>query len=216
MRHIKDIYPLVNEVRQRIIEKMRAENIVLVQFCPANEEEYLEEHQGEEHVENYEDYRDNHCPYVIWFDKYNSGEDCCVFSVSFIDGEHPRFKMQCEGECDYRELWDDDVAWLTMLNVYECLERELGLDEQDEPQKVWVLTNHAATECEYLGTNNRVFAKKEDALKALAEWKKDEEVYVKRYDWDVCNDTPEHYEACEEGDYCANHTEGFINEYEVA
>lgn len=89
------------------------------------------------------------------------------------------------------------------------------LPENDEPQKVWVLTNHAATECEYLGTNNRVFAKKEDALKALAEWKKDEEVYVKRYEWNVRNDTPEHYEACEEGDYCANHTEGFINEYEV-
>jgi len=136
MRHIKDIYPLVNEVRQRIIEKMRAENIVLVQFCPADEEEYLEEHEGEEHVENYEDFRDNHCPYVIWFDKYNSGEDCCVFSVSFIDGEHPRFKMQCEGEYDCRELFDDDVAHLTMLNVYECLERELGLDEVPvEPQK---------------------------------------------------------------------------------
>ena len=89
----------------------------------------------------------------------------------------------------------------------------LGIGE--EPQKVWVLTNHAATECEYLGTNNRVFAKKEDALKALAEWKKDEEVYVKRYEWNVCSDTPEHYEAYEEGDYCANHTEGFINEYEV-
>jgi hypothetical protein len=136
MRHIKDIYSVVNEVRQRIIEKMRAENIVLVQFCPANEEEYLEEHKGEEHVENYEDYRDNHCPYVIWFDKYNSGEDCCVFSVSFIDGEHPCFKMQCEGEYDCRELFDDDVAWLTMLNVYESLERELGLNEVPvEPEK---------------------------------------------------------------------------------
>ena len=73
------------------------------------------------------------------------------------------------------------------------------LSEQDEPQ----------------GTSNRVFGKKEDALKALAEWKKDEEAYVKRHEWNVCNDTPEHYEACEEGDYCANHTEGFINEYEV-
>jgi len=128
MRHIKDIYPLVNEVRQRIIEKMRAENIVLVQFCPVNEEEYLEEHEGEEHVENYEDFRDNHCPYVIWFDKYNSGEDCCVYSVSLIDGEHPRFKMECKGECEWYELCDDDVAVLTMLNVYECLERELGID----------------------------------------------------------------------------------------
>ena len=147
MRHIKDIYPLVNEVRQRIIEKMRAENIVLVQFCPANEEEYLEEHKGEEHVENYEDYRDNHCPYVIWFDKYNSGEDCCVMSVSFFDGEYPRFKMQCEGECDSRELWDDDVAWITMLNVYECLERELGLEDEQEKFSYAAVFGKPAVRC---------------------------------------------------------------------
>lgn len=81
--------------------------------------------------------------------------------------------------------------------------------------KVYVLTNHAACECEYLGTNNRVFAKKEDALKAFEDWKKDEMEYVKRYDWKICADDPEHFEACEEGDYAANHTEGFVNEYEV-
>ena len=127
MRHIKDIYPLVNEVRQRIIETMRERGIETVQFCP-DEEDYEEQHQGEEHVENYEDFRDSHCPYVIWFDNYNSGEDYCVHSVSLIDGEHPRFEMECEGECDWHELCDYDVAQLTMLNVYECLERELGID----------------------------------------------------------------------------------------
>ena len=137
MRHIKDIYPLVNEVRQRIIEKMRAEHIAGVQFCPVNEEEYLEEHKGETDVQDYGDFRDEHCPYVIWFDKYNSGEDCCVFYVGFDDGEHPRFKLQCEGECDWHELWDDEVAQLTMLNVYECIEKQLGLDEEpEEPEKV--------------------------------------------------------------------------------
>lgn len=136
MRHIKDIYPLVNEVRQRIIETMRERGIETVQFCPDDEEDYEEQHEGEEHVEGYEDYRDSHCPYVIWFDKYNSGDNCCVYSVSLIDGEHPRFKMECEGECDWHELCDDDVAQLTMLNVYECLERELELDEVPvEPQK---------------------------------------------------------------------------------
>ena len=81
--------------------------------------------------------------------------------------------------------------------------------------KVYVLTYHAACECEYLGTNNRVFFSKKDALKAFEEWKKGEMVYVKRYDWEICSDYPEHFEACEKGDYCCNHTEGFINEYNV-
>lgn len=81
--------------------------------------------------------------------------------------------------------------------------------------KVYVFTNHAACDCEFLGTNNQVFAKKEDALKAFEEWKKDEMVYVKRYDWVIGTDEPEHFEAYEDGRYCTNHTEGFVNEYEI-
>lgn len=215
MKHIKDIYPLVNEVRQRIIETMRERHIAVVQFCPHNEEEYLQEHKGEENVQDYGDFRDEHCPYVIFFDKYNCGGDYCVMSVSLDDGEHPRFTLHFDGEYGNDEFDEDDVTWITMLNVYERLENELGIDKDDEPEKVYVLTNHAATECEYLGTNNRVFRKKEDALKAFEEWKKDELVYVKRFEWDISEDSEDRFEAYEEGDYCANHTEGFVNEYEI-
>ena len=130
MRHIKDIDPLVNEVRQRIIKVMRERHINLVQFCPANEEEYLQEHKGEEDVQQFGDYRDEHCPYVIFFDKYSSGSEYSVMSVSLEEGEHPRFKMECDGEYNWETFYDDDVVWLTMLNVYECLEIQLEIDEE--------------------------------------------------------------------------------------
>ena len=81
--------------------------------------------------------------------------------------------------------------------------------------KIYVFTYHAACECEYLGTVNKVFRTKEEALKAFKEGKEDEMIYVKRYEWIIGTDTDEHFEAYEEGDYCANHTEGFINDYEI-
>ena len=81
--------------------------------------------------------------------------------------------------------------------------------------KIYVFTYHAACDCEYLGTENKVFRTKKEALKAFNEWKKDEMEYVKRYEWKIGTDTDEYFEAYEEGDYCCNHTEGFINEYEI-
>ena len=81
--------------------------------------------------------------------------------------------------------------------------------------KIYVFTYHAACECEYLGTENKVFRTKEKALKAFNEWKEEEMPYVERYEWEIGANTDEHFEAYEKGDYCANHTEGFINEYEI-
>ncbi len=134
MRHIKDIYPLVNEVRQRIIEKMRAENIVLVQFCPANEEEYMEEHKDEDSVQDYANYRDEVCPNVVYFDKYGCGYEYVVLSVSLVGTTDPHLKLYCDsGELGSDTFMDSDVYDMTW--VYELLEKHLGLEEQDEPQK---------------------------------------------------------------------------------
>lgn len=82
--------------------------------------------------------------------------------------------------------------------------------------KVYVFTFHVACDGEFLGTENRVFKKKADAMKAFEEWKKDELVYVERNGWEIGTNTDTHFEAFEDGRYCTDHTEGFINEYEVA
>lgn len=212
MKKISDIYGIVRESRERIIKIMQERGITeLATILSYSEWCKQEECEPEEEEDDaYIDYKDQEAPYVVFIGKYDMN-DYRIEKVTLVGD---RFKFEGHSnELGYDWAWEDDTVWATRMFVWEKLEELLGIG--DEPQKVWVLTNHAATECEYLGTNNRVFAKKEDALKAFAEWKKDEEVYVKRYDWNVCADTPEHYEACEEGDYCANHTEGFINEYEV-
>ena len=218
MRHIKDIYPMVNEVRQRIIEKMRGENIVLVQFCPATEEDYLQEHEGEKDVQEYGDYRDEHCPYVIWFDKYNSGEDLCVMSVSFMDGEHPYFVLHCEGEYDGKDVRDDDVAWLTMLNVYEKLEKNLELE--DEPEKVYVFTAEQAWDGDTADIIVKTFRTREAAREFMHKFIHEDgdesiEDYVKRKDWYVEMDEPDLYRACEEGRYSTDHIEVTITECNI-
>ena len=215
MRHIKDIYPLVKEVRQRIIEKMRAENIVLVQFCPATEEDYLQEHEGEKDVQEYGDYRDEHCPYVIWFDKYSSGEDLCVMSVSFMDGEHPYFVLHCEGEYDGKDVCDDDVAWLTMLNVYEMLEKHLELD--GEPEKVYVFTAEQAWDGEIADTIVKTFRTREAAREFMHKFIHEDDIesiadYVKRRDWEVEMDEPDLYRAYVDGRYSTDHIEITITE----
>lgn len=219
MRHIKDIYPMVNEVRQRIIEKMRAENIVLVQFCPATEEEYLQEHDGEKDVQGYGDYRDEHCPYVIWFDKYNSGEDLCVMSVSFMDGEHPYFVLHCEGEYDGKDVCDCDVAWLTMLNVYEMLEKHLELE--DEPEKVYVFTAEQAWDGEAADIIAKTFRKKEMAQEFMQKFIHEpvdgESVadYVESNGWYVEMDEPDLYRAYNDGRYSTDHIEITITECNI-
>ncbi len=81
--------------------------------------------------------------------------------------------------------------------------------------KVYVLTTHTASCCEFLGIENQLFRTKKKALKAFEEWKKDEMFYVKENGWKIGTDTEEHFEAYEEGYYCQNHTEGFVNEYEI-
>lgn len=209
---------MVNEVRQRIIEKMRAENIVLVQFCPATEEDYLQEHEGEKDVQEYGDYRDEHCPYVICFDKYNSGEDLCVMSVSFMDGEHPFFVLHCEGEYDGKDVCDDDVTWLTMLNVYEKLQKHLELEE--EPEKVYVFTAEQAWDGETDDIIIKTFRTREAAREFMHKFIHedcDESIadYVKRKDWYVEMDEPDLYRACEDGRYSTDHIEITITECNI-
>ena len=81
--------------------------------------------------------------------------------------------------------------------------------------KIYVFTCHTAVDGEYLGTTNEVYHSKWMAVDAFLKWRSDEIDYVQRANWKIGTDTDEHFEAYDEGDYCCNHTEGFINEYEI-
>lgn len=81
--------------------------------------------------------------------------------------------------------------------------------------KVYVFTHHCAACEEFLGVENKVFANKEDALKAFQNWREEELEYINRNDWTITCDDEDHFEACLHLDYCNNHTEGFVNEYDI-
>ena len=136
MRKISDIYGMIDASRQRIIETMRERNITKVTFVP-DEETYESEHEGDPEAQDYYEFRDENAPCIIHFDKYNSGNEYFVMDVELTGGEHPRFKMNCDGEFYDCTFYDDDVAWLTLINVYECLEKVLEL--AGEPEKVWLV-----------------------------------------------------------------------------
>lgn len=81
--------------------------------------------------------------------------------------------------------------------------------------KVYVFTYHQAVDCEFLGVTNKVFANRDDALKAFKAWRDDEMKYVVRDHWTIGTDKEDYFEAYEEGYYNHNHSEGFVNEYDV-
>ena len=81
--------------------------------------------------------------------------------------------------------------------------------------KVYVFVTHAASDGEFFGVNLSVHATKEEAIKDFMEYKKDEMPYVKRDGWVIGTNEEDNFEAYMEGDYAANHTEGFVEEYEI-
>lgn len=82
-------------------------------------------------------------------------------------------------------------------------------------RKVWVFTRDMAWRDEQLDNELRVFAKKEDAVKALKEWRDDEIKTDQEAGWIVDTDTDELFEAYEEGYYTGNHSVGKITKVTV-
>ena len=137
MRHIKEIYPLVKQVRQRVIETMQERGISEVQFIPS-EDEWLEQNP-DKYDDDYYVRRDEVCPNVVYFDKYGCGYEYQVTKVLLIGKDplgFPLFKLECEAnELGYDTFLDTDVYDMTW--VYEMLEKHLGLD--NEPEKIWIV-----------------------------------------------------------------------------
>ena len=78
--------------------------------------------------------------------------------------------------------------------------------------KVYVFTAHQAIDCEVLEHHVEVFSSKEDAVSTLKQWRDDCIEDDKNRGWDIADDSPDHYEAYEEGWYATNHVELTIEE----
>ena len=119
---------------------------------------------------------------------------------------NPRFKLNCEGEFDNDWFYDYDVC--SMLDVYEAMERELGLDA--EPEYVWVFTADQVADDDAFDVITEVFATEEAAKEHLHEFVYGDEgelEYAEKRGWTVEYNEPDHYRAFEEGYYSGNHTE---------
>ena len=80
--------------------------------------------------------------------------------------------------------------------------------------KVFVFTINQAFDGE-IENSLAVYKSKDDAVKALEEWKKDEMQYVERDGWTIGEDTETSFEAFEEGYYATNHDYACITECDV-
>lgn len=81
--------------------------------------------------------------------------------------------------------------------------------------KVYIFLTHIVDDCEDLGINTEVFASEEAARAALKAWRDDEFKTVSDKEYIIACDTPDHFEAYEDGRYCTEHSLGMIIEEEV-
>lgn len=128
MKHIKDIYPMVKQVRQRIVETMQERGLTEVVIMP-DREEWLKQNP-DKYEEDYDQACWDECPYVVYFDKYGCGYEYMVKKVELLGKNalgFPCFRMECEAnELGYDRFTDDDVY--DMKGVYEVLEKRLSID----------------------------------------------------------------------------------------
>ena len=221
MRLSDTIYKMMNDARQRAIETMRERDIKVVNLVMM-QEEFAKENgfeDAEDAEDDYNDYRSSEAPWVIFFNKWGNGVDYAVLSVELVDGEHPKFKLNCynsENGSDW--FYDYDLTQLSMVNVYERMLEELGL--ADEPEKVYVFTAEQAWDGEVADVIVKTFRTREAAQEYMHKFihENDEESiedYVKRKDWYVEMDEPNLYRACEGGRYATDHIEITITECNV-
>lgn len=140
MRLSDTIYKMMNDARQRVIETMRERDIKVVNLV-MTQEEFAKENGFEDAEDadgDYNDYRSSEAPWVIFFNKWGNGVDYAAMSVELVDGEHPKFKLNCynsENGSDW--FYDYDLTQLSMVNVYERMLEELEI--KDEPEKIWIV-----------------------------------------------------------------------------
>lgn len=203
MRHIKDIYPLVKEVRQRIVETMIERGISEVQFIPS-EDEWLEQNP-DKCDDDYYVHRDEVCPNVVYFDKYGCGYEYQVTKVLLIGKDplgFPLFKLECEAnELGYDTFLDTDVYDMTW--VYEMLEKHLELE--DQPEKVWVLFDESLYDYQLQGRRIMVFKSNDEARRKFKEFAYESRKTAKDNGWEIGNDSDDFFEAYPEGSWGTSH-----------
>lgn len=214
----------MNAAKERIIKTMQERGIKKVNLVMTQEEWAKENGFGpnddlDTYECDYDDYRNEEAPCVIFFNKWGNGMDYAAYSVELVDGPvEPRFKLECYNSEEGDEwFYDSDLDSLSMISVYDVMEKELEME--DEPkQKVWVFYADQVSDCDVLEPVVELYSTEEAARKHMHEFvhgNEGEYEYAEKCGWTIDDDDPDHFQASEEGYYAGNHTEATIEEKEV-
>ena len=211
------VFQMMNAAKERIIKTMQERgikkvNLVMTQEEWAKENDFGQNDDPHIYEDDYNDYRNQEAPYVIFFNKWGNGMDYAAYSVELVEGPvNPRFKLECyNGEEGSEWFYDSDLTNLSMIGVYDAMEKELEME--DEPkQTVWVVTFLNDCEWELPNVSVNVFGTEEEARKCLdEEWQT--LTASEEYDEEVSKKTDDDFLF---EDHCANRTIGEIKEKEV-
>lgn len=220
------VFQMMADAEDRIIKTMQERgikkvNLVMTQEEWAKENGFGPDDDPEIYEDDYNDYRNQEAPYVICFNKWANGIDYAAYSVELVDGPvEPCFKLECYNSEEGSEwFYDSDLTNLSMIGVYDAMEKELEM-ESEPNQEVWVFTAEQAWDGEAAETIVKAFPTKEAAQEYMHHFiheDGDESVadYVERKGWCVEQDEPDFYRAYEEGRYSTDHIECTLTECKI-
>ena len=167
-----NVYAVIREMREQIVKTMQERGMKELETVMSKEEWGKENNCTLEDLEDsdYEDYKSQEAPYIVFFDKWQNGIDYRVDKVTLkeFEGSGPILEFECwANELGYDTFGEDDVAFLTLYNVYTTMYDLLEI--KDEPEKVWVLHRECVIDCELSSREIKIFRSEEEARKELQE-----------------------------------------------
>lgn len=139
-----NVYDVIREMREQIVKTMQERGITELTMCLSPEEwakendcKYEPDEDG--YDEQYDDYKRDESPYVIFFDKHNNGIDYRVDKVTLktecLGG--PVLEFDCvNDEWGYDDTFgEDDLVFLTLYNVYDTMLDRLGIEDEPTENK---------------------------------------------------------------------------------
>lgn len=79
-----------------------------------------------------------------------------------------------------------------------------------EKNQIWLFTRQLVWNYEDTGIHSFAFSTREKAIAAFKAWRDDELQEIKECGWKISDDNDDYFAAFEEGNWCNNHTEGFV------
>jgi len=205
------VFQMMNAAKERIIKTMQERgikkvNLVMTQEEWAKENDFAPDANPRIYENDYNDYRNQEAPYVIFFNKWGNGMDYSAYSVELVDGPvNPRFKLECYNSEEGSEwFYDSDLTSLSMIGVYDAMEKELGLEEQPK-QEVWVLFAEGLCDYELMGRYIVVYKDEEEARKAFKQYADESRKTADDNDWVIGNDSADFFEAYPDGSWGTSH-----------